>query len=883
MSTSVGRVVLTFDVDDKGVVQGLGRVKGEVDKSTSSISTKAIAMGTAIGTAAGKLAVDALQYLGREFMELATRGVVLAPVVTAFQNLTSNIGQSGDAMLAVTRTATKGLITDLDIMAAANKAILLGLPVTSESMGTMATAAVVLGKAMKQDAAKSFDDLITALGRSSPMILDNLGLSVKVGEANEAYARSLGKTSESLTDSEKKLAFYNAAMAAAKQKVEEVGGVTLTLADRILIAKNWMTNFTDSLGVAVATSPVINTAFDHIGRAIGEAVGDNQTTRVQQLIGIINTLAIQAASVAQVLVSGASIIVQAWYGVRFILDLALLAVMLVAEGASKAFLAIVDGANKIPGVRGQFDGLVSTLRDTSAVTEGMRQSFEDQTTEAWEGVKGNSALGQTLSSLNETIGRTKAAMIAASHTQADTAEIARQLAGAHDDQAAASENAKEAAEKLKQATEKERETLRSLGLVLERDVTAQMKAFDAALGRAEQEAVPLKVAIAAMIPKLVELIAKAKASGLSVAALEAELALARQTVRDLNGGIPTLSASISRTVPAAGSLATGIKTVTAESQRAETQAFLLARAYDTLGVDTAASLNRAAEAARIAYREILASGTATADELKLARAAVEQAEVEAGQRTVSLWQTQIEPAIKAAGANIVSSMATNFTDMLTGATGFKDGFVNIWNDIKSSLKGILDSMLQAFLSEFLGGMMSGLNGWARQAGQIFSSVLGMGSGAAAGAGAGAGSAGVGAGVGTGASAAALLPWLSVAPIAIPWMNAFTGPHFGGGNEDGTATDPNEYDNYQEFFANQGGPAFSAGGVGEFGSGTLAQLHGHEAIFPLPDGFDLASSLQALDRMYEGGSQGTTNIYLDGALIARNQARHLPRALQRMGV
>ena len=47
---------------------------------------------------------------------------------------------------------------------------------------------------MGQDATKSLDDLITALGRSSPMILDNLGLSVKLGEANEKYAQKLGKT-----------------------------------------------------------------------------------------------------------------------------------------------------------------------------------------------------------------------------------------------------------------------------------------------------------------------------------------------------------------------------------------------------------------------------------------------------------------------------------------------------------------------------------------------------------------------------------------------------------------------------------------------------------------------------------------------------------------
>lgn len=179
------------------------------------------AVGAAVAAVTGTVAA---------FWNTVERGGKVSAMRQSFEALSGGSEQARARIDAI-RKSTGGLVTDMEAMQAANKAMLLDLGLTDTQMGDLAATATVLGRAMGQDANKSLDDLITALGRSSPMILDNLGLSVKLGEANEAYARSLGKSSEELTDAEKKQAFMNAALTAAAAKVEQLGGLQLNAAD----------------------------------------------------------------------------------------------------------------------------------------------------------------------------------------------------------------------------------------------------------------------------------------------------------------------------------------------------------------------------------------------------------------------------------------------------------------------------------------------------------------------------------------------------------------------------------------------------------------------------------------------------------------------------
>lgn len=335
----------------------------------------------AIGQGLGLLATGTVA-AGAAIMTLGVRGSTVKGVKDSFDRLAASVGDTGESILKVTGKATKGLISDMDIMASVNKGILLGLPLTSGEMGTLAQTAIVLGKAMKVGPNQAMDDLITGLGRGSPLILDNLGITIDSAKAYEEYGRSIGKSGDKLTDAEKKLAVYRSATVAAAAKVEELGGLHLSFADRVQIGRVSLENFIDKLSLAVATSPAVNRALEVIGESVLGAFGGESQGMIERLVGWINSFATGLVTAAQVAVSGGKLMVQVWDLAKIGISGLMTAIFALAEGVNKAFASILEAATKIPGVGDKFQGAAWQIRDMANATEGMRKSFQAQTGEA---------------------------------------------------------------------------------------------------------------------------------------------------------------------------------------------------------------------------------------------------------------------------------------------------------------------------------------------------------------------------------------------------------------------------------------------------------------------------------------------------------------------
>ena len=163
------------------------------------------------GLIAGGLTVIADQALNAAgaIMDLGRSAAGFDALKASFEDLASTAGESGDQMLNALRNASQGMIADQDLILSANRAMMLGVAQNSQQMTQLLQVATVRGRAMGMSATDAFNDLVTGLGRMSPLILDNLGIVTGGEKVFDDYAKSLGRTAASLTDAERKQALFN--------------------------------------------------------------------------------------------------------------------------------------------------------------------------------------------------------------------------------------------------------------------------------------------------------------------------------------------------------------------------------------------------------------------------------------------------------------------------------------------------------------------------------------------------------------------------------------------------------------------------------------------------------------------------------------------------
>lgn len=249
--------IKTVEGDLKGLDKAAGNISGGLAGLAAGAGIAGIA---ALGTAAVGAAID-----------MAKGAAEAERLGTAFDNLAGQAGQAGDEMLSAMQEAAHGTISNAELMASANRAMLLGVADSASEMAQLLEVAGARGKAMGESTAQAFSDLVTGIGRMSPMILDNLGITVDAVAANEAYARSIGTTAEKLTDAEKKQALLNAVIADSTQIIQDNKAAGDDAASNYERMDAALQNAKDALGEVF--SPAIAAIAQALASAVSEVTG----------------------------------------------------------------------------------------------------------------------------------------------------------------------------------------------------------------------------------------------------------------------------------------------------------------------------------------------------------------------------------------------------------------------------------------------------------------------------------------------------------------------------------------------------------------------------------------------------------------------------------
>jgi len=226
-----------------------------------------------------------LKNLEEPFKKVSTAGAVAFGAITAgigktvkdasevesirisFERLAQDLGSSGDVMLNKLNEVSKGTISNKDLMLSVNKAVALGVGNNMEDLARLLEIARVKGQALGVDTTQAFNDMVTGIGRGSPLILDNLGIITK-GWAEEAEATGQAMDAQFI---------MNKILADGAVELANIGEVALTPQERMAQLTKQFSDLSATMGNAFM--PIVKSVYEAILPIItsfGEWIKNNQ-------------------------------------------------------------------------------------------------------------------------------------------------------------------------------------------------------------------------------------------------------------------------------------------------------------------------------------------------------------------------------------------------------------------------------------------------------------------------------------------------------------------------------------------------------------------------------------------------------------------------------
>lgn len=235
---------------------GIGGIKEGFGSLPAPLKKAALAVG---GVIAAIVAIKVVFPILKSFIgmigRLGERGALVIGVAEAFASLEQQTRITTASMLNRLRVASAGMVSDFDLMKNANLALAGASGEVAYEIGQqlpkLLQIARAQAKATGQDVNFLFDSLVSGVKRGSPMLIDNTGLVLKMGEAYDQMAAKLGKSTAQLTESEKQIALLNATVVAGAPAIERLNNAQKTSVEINAKAAASFANARDKMAVAI--------------------------------------------------------------------------------------------------------------------------------------------------------------------------------------------------------------------------------------------------------------------------------------------------------------------------------------------------------------------------------------------------------------------------------------------------------------------------------------------------------------------------------------------------------------------------------------------------------------------------------------------------------
>jgi len=188
---------------------GFEQLRETAKKAANGVKTAWIKAFAAIGGAT---------YALMKGFDLAREAAKTQQILQAFAITAKRAGEDVKKIFDEVKKASGGLIDDTSLVKAINQAKSLGIPY--KKMAELMEVARYRARLTGRDVTAAFNDIVTGVGRLSPLILDNLGITIKLGQAFEDYAKKIGKTVDQLTPYEQKMAVLDKVMKQSRGTIE---------------------------------------------------------------------------------------------------------------------------------------------------------------------------------------------------------------------------------------------------------------------------------------------------------------------------------------------------------------------------------------------------------------------------------------------------------------------------------------------------------------------------------------------------------------------------------------------------------------------------------------------------------------------------------------